>query len=201
MAKQRFVKKTEDAKCQRFYDQLKQLSMNIPFLDAFQEMPGFAKYLKELFTKTRPIKNDTVSLTHRVSSIISTTSAQTKKDPGAFAIPYSVGHHDSAGALYDNGASINLMPLVIYKQSGLGMPRPTTMRLHMVDRSIKRPVGVVDDVLVRVGEFLLLIGFVILYCVIDRDISIILGKPFLTTGRALMNSEKNKIKFHVNDER
>ncbi|XP_060202241.1 uncharacterized protein LOC132630697 [Lycium barbarum] len=128
-AQDRLVKKTEDAKCQRFYDQLKQLSMNILFLDTFQEMAGFAKYLKELLTKKRPVEHDTVSMTHRVSSIISITRVQKKEDPGAFTIPCYVGHHDFACTLCENGANINLMSLAIYKKSWLGMPRPTTMRL------------------------------------------------------------------------
>ncbi|XP_059306337.1 uncharacterized protein LOC132057754 [Lycium ferocissimum] len=161
------MKKTEDAKCQMFYDQLKQLLMSILFLDAFQEMPGFVNYLKELLTKKRPIKHVTVSLTHRVSSIISTTSVQKIEDPGSFTIPCSVGHHDFARALCDNGANIDLMPLAIYKESGLGMPRPTTMRLQNADRSIKRLIGVVDDVLIRVGEFLLPVDFVILDYAVD----------------------------------
>ncbi|XP_060182373.1 uncharacterized protein LOC132612045 [Lycium barbarum] len=109
-------------------------------------MPEFAKYLKEMLTKKRPIKHDTVSLTHRVSSIISTTNVQKKEDPGVFIIPCSVGQHDFASDLCDNGASINLMPLIIYKKLGLGIPRPTAMRLQMANRSIKRSVGVVDDV-------------------------------------------------------
>ncbi|XP_059302271.1 uncharacterized protein LOC132054244 [Lycium ferocissimum] len=192
---QRLVKKTEDAKFQIFYDQLKQLSLNFPFLDAVKEMPGFSKYLKDLLTKKRSVQHETVSLTHTVSSIILTTTVQKKGDPGAFTISCSIGRHDFARALCDNGASINQMPLAIYKQSGLGMLRPMTMRLQMADRSIKRPVGVVDDVLVRVDDFLLLADFVILDCVIDRDILIILGRPFLTIGRALMDLEKNEIKF------
>ena len=85
--------------------------------------------MKDLLTKKKTVQHETVSLTHTVSSIISTTTVQKKGDPGAFTIPCSVGHHDFARALCDNGASINLMPLAIYKQSGLGMPRPTTMRL------------------------------------------------------------------------
>ncbi|KAJ8551052.1 hypothetical protein K7X08_000422 [Anisodus acutangulus] len=80
------------------------------------------------------------------------------------------------------------------------MLRLTSMRLQMADIYIKRLVGVVDDVLVCVGEFLLLADFVILDCVVDKDIPIILGRHFLANGRALMDSEKNKIKFRVNDE-
>ncbi|XP_059315802.1 uncharacterized protein LOC132066516 [Lycium ferocissimum] len=168
-------------------------------LDSSKKDARFCKILKELLTKKRLIKHDTVSLTYHVSSTISTTSVQKKEDPGAFTIPCSVGHHDFARALCDNGASINLMPLAIYKKSGLGMPRPTTMRLPMAERSMKRPVGVVDDVLIHVGEFLLSANFVILDYVADRDIPIILGRPFLATRRVLMDSEKNEIKFRVNE--
>ncbi|XP_059288604.1 uncharacterized protein LOC132041950 [Lycium ferocissimum] len=186
---QRLVKKKEDAKFEKFYDQLKQLSLNFPFLEGTSRDADFAKYLKELLTKKKTVQHETVS------SIISTTTVKKKGDPGAFTIPCSIVHHYFAPALCNNGVSINLMPLSIYKQSGLGMLRPTTMRLQMADGSIKRPVGVVDDVLVRIGEFMLPADFVILDCAIDRDIPIILGRPFLAIGRALMDSEKNKIKF------
>nr|XP_009629006.1 uncharacterized protein LOC104119263 [Nicotiana tomentosiformis] len=156
---------------------------------AFQEMPGFAKYLKYLITKKKTTKNEVLYVTHRVSSIIATTTVQKKEDLGAFTIPCTIGLRDFAKALCDNGASINLMTLAIYKQAGLGMPRPTSMRLQMADRSIKRPVGIVDDVLVKVGKFLLPTDFLILDCAIDKEIPIILGRPFLATVRALMDSE------------
>ncbi|XP_059301789.1 uncharacterized protein LOC132053693 [Lycium ferocissimum] len=162
---QRLVKKKEDAKFEKFYDQLKQLSINFPFLEDFKEMLDFAKYLKDLLTKKKTVQHETVSLTDTVSSIISITTIQKKGDPGAFTIPC------------------------------LGMPRPTTMRLQMADRSIKRPVSVVDDVLVRVGKFMLPADFVILDCAVDGYILIILRRPFLATGRALMDLEKNEIKF------
>ncbi|XP_070004028.1 uncharacterized protein [Nicotiana sylvestris] len=135
-------------------------------------MPRFAKYLKDLITKKRTTKNEVVNMTHRVSSIIATSPVQKKEDPGAFTIPCTIGEHDFAKALCDNGASINLMPLAIYKQSELGMLRPTSMRLQMADRSIKRPVGIVDDVIVKVGKFHLPADFVILECaVIKRSLS------------------------------
>ncbi|XP_059315373.1 uncharacterized protein LOC132065977 [Lycium ferocissimum] len=169
----RLVKKKEDAMFEKIYDQLKQSSLNFLFLEAVKEMPGFANYLKDLLTKKKTVQHKIVSLTHTVSSIISTITVQKKGDPGAFTIPCSMGHHDFACALCDNG---------------------------MADRSIKKLVGLVDDILVWVGKFILLADFVILDRAIDRSISIILGRPFLATGRALMDSEKNEIKFRVNDE-
>ncbi|XP_070025136.1 uncharacterized protein [Nicotiana sylvestris] len=167
---------------------------------AFQEMPGFSKYLKDLITKKRTPKNEVVNMTHRVSSIIATSTVQKKEDPRAFTIPCTIGAHDFARALCDNGASISLMPLAIYKQAGLGMPNPTSMRLQMADRSIKRPVGIVDDVLVKVGKFHLPADIVILDCAVNKEIPIILGRLFLATRRALMDSEWNEIKFRVNEE-
>ncbi|XP_019241872.1 PREDICTED: uncharacterized protein LOC109221896 [Nicotiana attenuata] len=197
---QRLARKVDDSKLEKLYDILKQLSVNIPFVEAFQEMPGLAKYLKILITKNRTTKNEVVNVTHRVSSIIAISTVQKKEDPGAFTISCTIGAHDFARALCDNGATINLMPLAIYKQAGLVMPRPTSMRLQMADRSIKRPVGIVDDVLVKVGKFHLPADFVILDCAVDKEIPIILGRPFLATGRALMDSKQNEIKFRVNDE-
>ncbi|XP_060211845.1 uncharacterized protein LOC132639415 [Lycium barbarum] len=176
------------------------ISMNIPFIDAIKEMPRFSKYLKDLLTKKRSVKHETMSVTHRVSSIISITNVQKKEDLGAFTFPFLVGQHDFARALCGNGASINLMPLAIYKKSGLGMPSPTTMRLQMADNSIKRLLGMVDAVLVRVGDFLLPANFVILDYAVDRDIPIILARHFLAAGRAFMDLEKNEIKFRVNDK-
>ncbi|XP_016441405.1 uncharacterized protein LOC107766999 [Nicotiana tabacum] len=123
-----------------------------------------------------------------------------KEDPRAFTIPCTIGLHNFAIALCDNGASINLTPLAIYRQAGIGIPMPTSIRFQMVDRSIKRPVGIVDDVLVKVGKFLLPADFVILDCAVDKEIPIILGRPSSATGRALMDSKRNEIKFRVNDK-
>ncbi|XP_070022971.1 uncharacterized protein [Nicotiana sylvestris] len=114
---QRLARKVDDSKLENFYDILKQLSVNIPFVEAFQEMSGFVMYLKDLITKKKTTKNEVVNMTHRVSSIIATSTVQKKEDPGAFTIPCTIGAHDFARALCDNGASINLMPLTIYKKA------------------------------------------------------------------------------------
>ncbi|XP_070025042.1 uncharacterized protein [Nicotiana sylvestris] len=144
-------------------------------------MSGFAKYLKDLITKKRTTKNEAVNVTHRVSSIIATSTIQKKKEPRASTISCTIGAHNFARALCDNGDSINLMPLSIYKKAGLDIPRTTSMRLQIADHSIKRPVGIVDDVLVNVGKFHLPADFVILDCAVDKEIPIILGRPFLAT--------------------
>ena len=92
------------------------------------------------------------------------------------------------------------MPLLIYKKLGLGDPNPTTMRLLMADRTVKRPIGILHDVLVKVESFIFPADFVILDCEVDFEVPITLGRPFLATGRALVDMEKGQMKFWLNSE-
>ncbi|KAK4709688.1 hypothetical protein R3W88_004201 [Solanum pinnatisectum] len=103
-------------------------------------------------------------------------------------------------ALCDLGASINLMPYAIYKQLGLGESKATAMRLLMANRSIKHPVGILHDILVKIDRFIFQPDFMILDCEIDAEIPIILGWPFLATERALVYVKSGKLKFRVNDD-
>ena len=106
-----------------------------------------------------------------------------------------LGHYIFAKALCDLAASINLIPLSIYKKLGLGYPKPTAMRLLMVDRTVKRLIGILHDVLVKVELFIFPADFFILDCEVDFEVPIILRRPFLATGRALVDMEKGQMKF------
>ncbi|KAK4737236.1 hypothetical protein R3W88_000933 [Solanum pinnatisectum] len=106
----------------------------------------------------------------------------------------------SVKALCDLGASINLMSLSIYKKLGLSAPKPTSMHLIMGDRNVKRPIGVIPDVLVKVKSFIFPADFVILHFEVDFEVPIILGRPFLVTGRALVVIERRLMKFRLNNE-
>ncbi|XP_049394506.1 uncharacterized protein LOC125858735 [Solanum stenotomum] len=126
-------------------------------------------------------------------SAISTRSlVQKNEDPGAFTIPCTIDNMHFAIALCDLGASINLMPLPIYKKLGLGAPKPTAMRLLMADRTVKKPIGVLQDVPVKVGPFIFPADFVILDCKVDFKVPIILRRPFLATGRALVEWKEGR---------
>ena len=74
------------------------------------------------------------------------------------------------------------------------------MRLLMADRTLKRPIGILHDVLVKVESFIFLADFVILDCEVDFEVPIILGRSFLATGRALVDMEKGQMKFRSNNE-
>ena len=92
------------------------------------------------------------------------------------------------------------MHLFIYKKFGLGDPKPTAMRLLMANRTVKRPVRILHDVLIKVERFIFPADFVILDCEVYFKVPIILWRTFIPTGIALVEKEKGKIKFQLNNE-
>ncbi|XP_049391584.1 uncharacterized protein LOC125856023 [Solanum stenotomum] len=136
--KKRLKKKAEDGKFAKFITMLRQLSINIPPVEVPEQIPGYAKFMKDLVTKKRAVSIDLTNHVHHCNAISTRSLVQKKEDSSAFTIiPCTIGSIKFAKALCDLGASINLMPLAIYKQLGLGVPKPTSMRLMMVDRSVK----------------------------------------------------------------
>src|SRR5687767_2944271 len=139
--------------------------------------------MKDLVTRKRTLDFETVEVSHSCSAVITSNLVVKKEDPGAFTIPCTIGVFQFAKALCDLGASINLIPYSIYKQLGLGEPKPTNMRLLIADRTIKRPIGILYDVLVKVDRFIFPADFVILNYEVDVEVPIIHGRPFLATGK------------------
>ncbi|XP_070057475.1 uncharacterized protein [Nicotiana tomentosiformis] len=179
---------------------MKCLSINVPFVEALEQMPGYAKFMKDLVTKKRSMNCETIKMTHQVSAIVH-SMAPNLEDLGAFTTPCTIGSVDFAKALCDLGASINLMPYSVFNTLGNGKPRLTSMRLQMADRTMKRPLGIIDDVLVRVDKFILPRDFVILDCEVGYEVPIILGRHFLATGKALVDVEAGELTFRVGNEK
>ncbi|XP_075102674.1 uncharacterized protein LOC142177530 [Nicotiana tabacum] len=198
---QRLDKHQKEEQYKKFFEMLKQIQVNIPLIEALKEMPGYAKMMKDLMSRKFDFQDlATVTLTQTCSVVVTRPVAEKLSDPGSFAIPCTIGNFSFAKALCDLGASINLMPLVIYKRLGIGRARPTSMLLQLVDRTVKRPFGILDDVLIQVGKFVFPADFVIFDCKVDEEIPIILGRPFLATGRALIDCETGELKMRLNDE-
>ena len=91
------------------------------------------------------------------------------------------------------------MPLSIFIRLGLGEARPTTITLQLAGRSLKHPQGVIEDVLVKVDKFIFPVDFIVLDMEEDKEIPIILGRPFLATGRATIDVHKGELKLRVQD--
>ena len=164
-------------------------------------MPTYAKFLKEILSKKRKIAEEgIVNLTATCSAIIQQKLPVKMKDPGSFTIPCSIGKYEFKKALCDSSASINLMPLSVVQRLSLGELTPTAITLQMADRSMAQPEGVLEDVLVKVGKFIFLVDFVIMKMEEDTQVPLLLGRPFLATGPALIDVQKGELTLWVGNE-
>ncbi|XP_070020269.1 uncharacterized protein [Nicotiana sylvestris] len=165
---QRLAKQNNENQFKKFIDMMKSLSINVSLVKALEQMLGHAKFIKDLVTKKRSMNCKMIKMTHQVSAIMHSMDPKLE-DPNAFTIPCTIGSSDFAKALCDLGANINLMPYSVFKTLGIGQPRPISMRLQMADRTMKRLLGIIDDVLVRVDKFILHADFMILDCEVDYE--------------------------------
>ena len=171
---------------------LRQVKVNIPLLDLINQVPAYAKFLKDLCTIKKGLGIEKKAfLTEHVSALIQSKYPVKYKDPGSPTIPVNIGGNCINKALLDLGASVNLMPHSVYLQLGLGELKPTSITLSLADRSVKIPKGIVEDVLVKIDKFYYPVDFVVLDTAPSSNepnhVPIILGRPFLATANAIIN--------------
>nr|GEW39607.1 reverse transcriptase domain-containing protein [Tanacetum cinerariifolium] len=172
---------------EKFYQIFKDMSFEISFADALILMPKFASTLKALIrNKEKLSEMDRTSLNEHCSAVLLNKLPKKLRDPGNFLIPCDFPGMAECLALADLGASINLMPLYFWKRLSLPDLTPTCMTLELTDRSISHPVGVAEDVYVKVGSFHFPADFVIVDFDADLRVPLILGRSFLKTERALI---------------
>ncbi|GKA48935.1 reverse transcriptase domain-containing protein, partial [Tanacetum coccineum] len=170
----RLRKENEEAQQQKFLENLKQLHINIPFIEALVQMPKYAKYLKNLLTNKSILEEAcTVTMNERCSVVLLNKLPSEEKDPGSFNIPCQVSNLHIVNALADLRASISLMPYTL---------------------------GIVENVLIKVDKFIIPIDFVILDMPEAFRIPIILGRPFLATACAMIDVFNKKIALRVGDD-
>ena len=198
---QRLKNNNVDDQLSKFLSIFKQLHINIPFIEALEQMRKYAKFFKDIISKKRKLEeHETVMLTKESSAILQKKQPPKLKDPGSFTIPCIIGKYYFDRALCDLGASINLMPLSVFRKLGLGEVKPTTISLQLADRSIKYPRGVIEDVLVKVDKFIFPTDFIVLDIDEDEEIPLILGRPFLATGRTLIDVQQGKLVLRVGED-
>ena len=171
---------------------LRQVKVNISLLDMIKQVPTYAKFLKDLCTVKIGLNVDKKAfLTKQVSAIIQCKTPVKYKDPSCLTISINVGGTCVEKALLDLGASVNLLPCMMYKQLGLGELKPSSITLSLADRSIKIPKGTVEDFLIQVDKLYYLVDFVVLdtelVAVGANYVPIILGRLFLATSNTIIN--------------
>ena len=195
-------KKDKERHFTRFHDIFKKLEITIPFGEALQQMPLYSKFLKDLLTKKgKYIHSDNIVVEGNCSAVIQRILPPNYKDPRSVTIPCSIGAMSVGKALIDLGANINLMSLFMCRRIRELEILPTRMTLQLADRSITRPYGVVEDVLVKVRQFTFPTDFVIMDIEEDVEIPLILGRPFMLTSNCVVDMGKGNLQMGIDDKK
>ncbi|GJW04301.1 reverse transcriptase domain-containing protein [Tanacetum coccineum] len=125
-------------------------------------MPKFNKWLSTLLRNKEKLEEIAITTVNaECSAIILNKVLEKLEDPRKFLILCALQELERTNALADSEASINLLPHSIYKKLGLGALKPTRMTLELVNRSVTHPMGIAEDVVVRVDGFTFLADFVV----------------------------------------
>ncbi|KAL3587291.1 hypothetical protein D5086_014158 [Populus alba] len=186
----------------------KRVKLNIPLLDAIKKIPKYAKFLKELCTTKRAFKlkgYEMVSMGEVVSTIVQKNMPLNQKDPGAFTIPF-IGNASFKRALCYLGASISVIPKHVYDSLSLEPLNKTSIVIQLADHSFVYPLGVIEDVLVKIDSLIIPYDFYILdmehdSCDSSNNTLILFGRPFLKTTDTKIDCGKDTLSMEVGDEK
>nr|GEV72000.1 reverse transcriptase domain-containing protein [Tanacetum cinerariifolium] len=157
--------------------------------DANRHIDKFLEVTKHI--KQNGFSDDTL----RLSLFLYSSTHHTTADPSKFLIPCDFPKLEECIALADLGASINLMPLFVWKKLSLPELTPTRMTLELANRSIAYLVGVAEDVFVKVGKFYFPADFVVVDCDVDPRVPLILRRPLLRMAWALIDVHEGDILY------
>ncbi|KAK9929258.1 hypothetical protein M0R45_026362 [Rubus argutus] len=145
-------------------------------------------------------------LKEEVSAIIQRRVSPNIHDPTSFVIGWqALVNTSSRELLWDMGTNINIMPLATFRKLAIGSLQPTSISVQLADGTFRMPLGIVEDVLIRVGKFILPADFVILDMdedpKVESGLPIILGRPFMAIAGAKINVQKGTVKLKVLGEK
>jgi hypothetical protein len=186
---------------EKFVEVVRRLSINMPLLDALQG-PTYSRYAEDIIANKYEIATlgvDHVKMFEQCSTTIA-NGLEKQKDPRFPIIPRSVGSFKFEKALCNLAASVSVMPRDVFEKLHLPL-EPTGTCLEMGDNSICYPLGIAEDVPLKVGHHFIPVDFVVLEMGEGEKPPLILGRPFLKTVGATINVGKGEIKFDINGER
>nr|GEW17217.1 reverse transcriptase domain-containing protein [Tanacetum cinerariifolium] len=191
----------DDIQIQKFCNMFKQLHLNITLAEALVLMPKYQKMLKALLCNKEKLQElANTPLNENCSAVILKKLPEKLGDHGKFLILCGFSEI-KCKALADLGASINLMPLSVWKKLGSPDLIPTRMTLKLANRAICMPDGIARDVFVLVGKFTFPADFVVVDYESDPRVPLILRRPFLRTARSLIDVHGEEMILRDGDER
>ena len=192
------------AKTNETYDNLldvfMKVTITIPLIDDIKHIPSYAKFLKGICTPRRNPRR--IQLSETVSSIMMNALPIKKRDPGAPMIMSKIEGMSFTRSLLDTGASINILPKAVFNRHHVGELQPFLVELSSADGSVRKPHGLVEDVIVRIEDCYFLVDFLVVDMKMTKELSqapIILGQPFLVTAKAIIDWGKREVLLKVGE--
>ncbi|GKA59282.1 hypothetical protein Tco_0758595 [Tanacetum coccineum] len=173
----RLTQHAEEALVHKTMESLKWIRINRPLLKEIRQTKDYAKHIKNLVLPPK------------------------EQDPRSFVLSCSIGKLTFNNALADLGASVSIMPFLMYKRLGIRKLKPFNMVIEMADNTRTTPKGIVENLLVRIDKFNFPVDFVILDMVEDLRIPIILGRPLLARAHAKVDIFRKSISLEVGNEK
>ncbi|GJX77736.1 reverse transcriptase domain-containing protein [Tanacetum coccineum] len=197
------IREKDDILSSKFMEIFQNLHFELSFADDLIHMPKFASMFKKMLNnKDKLIELTKTPLNENYSAVVLKKLLEKLGDPGRFLIPCDFSEFDNYLALADLGASINLMPLSIWKKLGFSGLTETKMVLELADRTISKPTGVAENVFVKVGKFHFPADFVVLDFIADPRIffdSVAYGNPSPGYDPIVSNSSPTLTSFDESD--
>nr|GEY49202.1 reverse transcriptase domain-containing protein [Tanacetum cinerariifolium] len=195
------LREKDDNLALKFVEIFRNLHFEHSFADTLLPMPKFALMFKSLLNNKEKLFDLAKTLVNEnCSAVILKKLLEKLGDLDKFLVPCDFPELDECLALAYLGASINLIPLSIWRKLSLPELTSTQMILELADQSTTRPAGIAEDFFVKVGKFHFPTNFVVVDYVVDPRVPLILGRPFLRTRRALIDVYGEKLTLRVDDE-
>ncbi|CAN7126974.1 unnamed protein product, partial [Brassica rapa subsp. narinosa] len=189
-------KDKKEMKCRKM---LEDLTVRLPLMSAIQMMSSMSSFVKGLISGKITDDSEFMVVSKECSAVLQNKRIKKLGDPGKFVLSIQIRRTVFSCSLVDLGSSINLMPYSVAKRLGFTDFKPTGMSLVFADRSVKSPVGIIEDIQVLVGNTLVPADFVVLELEEESKDPLILGRPFLCTVGAIIDVRQGKIDLHLGD--
>ncbi|XP_074341952.1 uncharacterized protein LOC141679349 [Apium graveolens] len=168
---QRLKNRKLEKQYEMFLKMFHEIHISIPFANALAQISPYVKFMKEVLSNRKKLEEvEIITLTKECSAVIQYKVPPKLKDPRIFSLLCTIGEVGIRKTLCALGASVSLIPHSMYKRLGLGELQKTRILLQLADRSIKYPVGVLEDVLVKVDKLVIPCDFVVLEMNYDVEI-------------------------------
>ncbi|XP_076954750.1 uncharacterized protein LOC143629333 [Bidens hawaiensis] len=195
------LSKREPLKGER-WQSFEKVKVNKPLLEQIKDCPDHVECLEELSTHKRRHKYPKqLDLTTSLNAVLMGTLSPKLQDPGTPIISIQIGDIKLDRALLDLGAYVSILPGSLYDQYEIGPLQKVKTIVVLADQTPMCPRGIVKDVIVKVGEFYYPVDFHVLDCVNNTQPTVIIGRPFLSTTKAIINCAKGTVRMRFGERK